>query len=162
VSHELRFERVFDASVEEVFDALASREGLEEMYGTDEPGWIVESEGEVRVGGTWGVTFGLQESGLYRFAHAYEALDRPRRIAYVVTQADLNGLSFQTRVEISLQGLAGGRTLMRIVESGFPSAEERDLYMTGMPDALERVARFVGDRGSGAWEAGERKEPIDG
>jgi uncharacterized protein YndB with AHSA1/START domain len=42
VSHELRFERVFDASVEEVFDALASREGLEEMCGTDEPGWIVE------------------------------------------------------------------------------------------------------------------------
>lgn len=150
MSHELRFERVFDASVEEVFDALASREGLEEMYGTDEPGWIVESEGEVRVGGTWGVTFGIPESGLYRFAHAYEALDRPRRIAYVVTQADRDGSSFQTHVEISLQGLTGGRTLMKIIESGFPSAGERDLHTTGMPDALERVARFVRDLGSRA------------
>ena len=48
VSHELRFERSFDAAPEEVFDALTDPEGLEEMYGRDEPGWIVESEGEVR------------------------------------------------------------------------------------------------------------------
>jgi uncharacterized protein YndB with AHSA1/START domain len=150
VSHELRIEHVFDASVEEVFDALASREGLEEMYGTDEPGWIVESEGEVRVGGTWGVSFGGPRSGLYRFTHDYEALDRPRRIAYVVTQADRDGSSFETSVEISLEGLAGGRTLMRIVEVGFPSAEERDFHLTGMPNALERVARFARDRVSGA------------
>jgi uncharacterized protein YndB with AHSA1/START domain len=150
VSHELRLERVFDASVEEVFDALASREGLEEMYGTDEPGWIVESEGEVCVGGTWGVSFGGPRSGLYRFTHDYEALDRPRRIAYVVTQTDRDGSSFETSVEISLEALAGGRTLMRIVEVGFPSAEERDFHLTGMPNALERVARFVRDRVSGA------------
>ena len=150
MSHELRIEHVFDASVEEVFDALASREGLEEMYGTDEPGWIVESEGEVRVGGTWGVSFGGPRSGLYRFTHDYEALDRPWRIAYVVTQADRDGSSFETSVEISLEGLAGGRTLMRIVEVGFPSAEERDFHLTGMPNALERVARFARDRVSGA------------
>jgi uncharacterized protein YndB with AHSA1/START domain len=150
MSHELRFERVFDASVEEVFDALASSEGLEEMYGTDEPGWIVESDGEVRVGGTWGVTFGSSRSGLYRFTHAYEALDRPRRIAYVVTQTDRDGSSFETSVEISLEGLAGGRTLMKVVEAGFPSAEERDFHMTGLPKAFERVARFVRDRVSGA------------
>jgi uncharacterized protein YndB with AHSA1/START domain len=136
--------------VEEVFDALASREGLEEMYGTDEPGWIVESEGEVCVGGTWGVSFGGPRSGLYRFTHDYEALDRPRRIAYVVTPTDRDGSSFETSVEISLEGLAGGRTLMRIVEVGFPSAEERDFHLTGMPNALERVARFVRDRVSGA------------
>jgi uncharacterized protein YndB with AHSA1/START domain len=150
VSHELRLERIFDASVEEVFDALASREGLEEMYGTDEPGWIVESEGDVRVGGTWGVSFGGPRSGLYRFTHDYEALDRPRRIAYVVTQTDRDRSSFETSVEISLEGLAGGRTLMRIVEVGFPSAEERDFHLTGMPNALERVARFVRDRVAGA------------
>lgn len=50
MSHELRFERLFDAAPEEVFDALIDPEGLEEMYGRDEPGWTVESEGEVRVG----------------------------------------------------------------------------------------------------------------
>ena len=143
MSHELRFERVFDATPGEVFDALASREGLEEMYGWDEPGWIVESEGEVRVGGKWTVAFGNPRSGLHRFTHAYEVLDRPRRIVYAVTQTDRDGSSFETSVEISLEGLAGGRTLMRVVEAGFPSAEERDFQLTGLPNGFERVARFV-------------------
>jgi uncharacterized protein YndB with AHSA1/START domain len=49
VSHELRFGRVFDA--------FTDSEGLEEMYGLDEPGWIVESEGDVRVGGVWRVAY---------------------------------------------------------------------------------------------------------
>lgn len=150
MNHELRFERVFDATPGEVFDALASREGLEEMYGWDEPGWIVESEGEVRVGGEWTVAFGGPRSGLHRFTHSYKVLDRPRRIVYTVTQADRDGSSFETSVEISLEGLADGRTLMRIVEAGFPSAGERDLHLTGMPTAFERVARFVRERFAGA------------
>ena len=146
MSHELRLERVFDASVEEVFDALASREGLEEMYGTDEPGWIVESEGDVRVGAKWIVAFGDARGGLHRFTHTYQALDRPRCIVYAVTQNDRDGSAFETSVEISLEGLAGGRTMMRVVEAGFPSAEERDFHLTGLPNAFERVARFVRER----------------
>ena len=42
MSHELRFERVFDAMSEEVFDAFIDTAGLEEMYGLDEPGWVVD------------------------------------------------------------------------------------------------------------------------
>ena len=42
MGQELRFERLFDAAPEEVFDALTDPAGLEEMYGRDEPGWIVE------------------------------------------------------------------------------------------------------------------------
>ena len=49
MSHELRFERVFDASPEEVFDAYTDPVGLEEMYGLDDPGWIVESGGSISV-----------------------------------------------------------------------------------------------------------------
>lgn len=150
MSHELRFERVFDATPREVFDALASREGLEEMYGTDEPGWIVESEGEVGVGGAWSVAFGPSREELYRFTHTYKVLDRLRRIAYSVTQTDLDGSSFETSVEISLEGLADGETLMKAVERGFPSAEERDFHETGLPNAFERVGRFVRERVSDA------------
>ena len=77
MSHELRFERLFDAAPEEVFDALTDPEDLEEMYGRDEPGWIVESEGEVRVGDTWSVRFGPSREKLYRFVHTYEVVRRP-------------------------------------------------------------------------------------
>ena len=114
------------------------------------PGWIVESEGEVRVGGVWSVAFGASRSELYRFTHNYKVLDRPRRIAYSVTQTDLDGSSFETSVEISLEGFADGKTLMRVVESGFPSAEERDFHETGLPNAFERVGRFVRERDSDA------------
>lgn len=148
MSHELRFERVFDAAPEEVFDALIDPEGLEEMYGLDEPGWIVESDGDVRVGGTWSVAFGSSRSELYRFTHTYEVLDRPRRIAYASKETAPDTSSFDTDVEITLEE-RDGKTLMRVVERGFPSAEERDLHAVGLPRTFDRVARFVRERVSG-------------
>jgi uncharacterized protein YndB with AHSA1/START domain len=150
VSHVLRFERVFDAAPGEVFDALTDPEGLHEMYGLDEPGWIVESEGEVCIGGAWRVAFGPSREELHRFVHTYKVIDRPRGIVYAVTQTDRDGSSFETSVEISLKDLADGKTLMMLVERGFPSAEERDFHETGLPNAFERVGRFVRER---AWDA---------
>ena len=91
----------------------------------------------------WNIAFGPAWSGPYRFTHTYKALDRPRRIAYPVTETDLDGSIFETSVEISLEDLADGKTPVRVVERGFPSAEERDLHETGLPDAFERVGRFV-------------------
>ena len=101
MSHELRFERLFDAAPEEVFDALIDPEGLEEMYGRDEPGWIVESEGEVRVGGTWSVWFGPSQDEPYRFAHTYQVIDRPRRIAFASEQTAPDGSILEADVEIT-------------------------------------------------------------
>lgn len=34
------------------------RSGQEAFYGTDDPGWIVRSECDLRAGGLWTVTFG--------------------------------------------------------------------------------------------------------
>jgi uncharacterized protein YndB with AHSA1/START domain len=152
VSHELRFERLFDAAPEEVFDALTDPEGLEEMYGRDEPGWIVESEGEVRVGGTWSATFGPSREELYRFTHKYEVLDRPRRIAFTSEQlTSTDGSILEADVEISLEG-RDGKTLLTLVERGYPSAEERDLHMIGTPHAYDRVERFIRTRAGGTTE----------
>jgi uncharacterized protein YndB with AHSA1/START domain len=148
VSHELRFERVFDAAPEEVFDALTNPEGLEEMYGRDEPGWIVESEGQVRVGGTWSVRFGPSREELYRFAHAYEVVDRPRRIAFASEQTSPDGSILEADVEITL-AWRDGKTLMTLVERGYPSAEERDLHEVGTPHAYDRLERFVLARAGG-------------
>ena len=64
-------------------------------------------------------------------------------------ETDRAGSSFETSVEILLEGLAGGRTLMRVVEAGFPSAGERDFHLSGLPTAFERVARFVHERFTG-------------
>jgi len=148
VSLELRFERMFEAAPEGVFDALTDPDGLEEMYGLDEPGWIVESEGDLRVGGTWSVAFGSSRNELYRFTHTFEVVDRPRRIAFASTQTAPDGSSFDTDVEITLEE-RDERTLMTVVEKGFPSAEVRDLHEVGLPHAFDRVERFVRARVSG-------------
>ncbi|MBA2715319.1 MAG: SRPBCC domain-containing protein [Rubrobacteraceae bacterium] len=148
MSHELRFERVFDAAPEEVFDALTHPDGLEEMYGLDEPGWIVQSGGEVRVGGLWRVAFGPSREELYRFVHKFGVIDRPRRIAYASKQTAPDGSSFETDVEITLEE-RDGKTLMTLVEKGFPSAGVRDLHEVGTPHAFDRVERFVRVRFSG-------------
>jgi uncharacterized protein YndB with AHSA1/START domain len=146
VSHELRFERVFDAAPEEVFDALTDPDGLEEMYGRDEPGWIVEpSEGEVRVGCTWSVTFGPSREELYRFAQTYEVVDRPRRIAFASEQASPDGSILEADVEITLEEREG-KTLLTLVERGYPSAEERDFHMVGTPHAYDRLERYIRTR----------------
>jgi uncharacterized protein YndB with AHSA1/START domain len=157
VSHELRFERVFDAAPEEVFDALTDPEGLEEMYGRDEPGWIVESEGEVRVGDTWSVMFGPSREELYRFAHTYEVVDRPLRIAFASEQqTSPDGSILEAEVEITLEG-RDGKTLLTLVERGYPSAEERDLHMIGTPHAYDRVERFIRTRAGGPTERQDRR-----
>ena len=43
MTDELRIERVIGAPPGVVFDAFTTRGGQEAFYGTDDPGWIVES-----------------------------------------------------------------------------------------------------------------------
>jgi uncharacterized protein YndB with AHSA1/START domain len=157
VSHELRFERLFDAAPEQVFDALTDPEGLEEMYGRDEPGWIVEeSEGEVRVGDTWSVAFGSSRDELYRFAHTYGVVDRPRRIAFASEQTAPDGSILEADVEITLEE-RGGKTLMTLIERGYPNAEERDLHEVGTPHAYDRLECFVRTRAGGPTKRQDRR-----
>ena len=148
MSHELRFERVFDAAPEEVFDAFVDPEGLEEMYGADEPSWIVESEGEVRVGGAWSVAFGPSRDELYRFTHVFWVVDRPQRVAFATTETAPDGTILDLDVELTFED-RDGKTLMTVVQRGFPSAEVRDLHGVGQPNAFDRLARFVRSRESG-------------
>ncbi len=149
MSHELWVERVFDAAPEEVFDAFTDPEGLEEMYGRDDPGWIVESEGDIGVGGTWSVAFGPSRSELYRFTHEFEVVDRPRRIVVKSNEMSPDGSSFDSDVEVTFEEEVGGKTRMMIVQRGFPSAEMRDSHRVGLPRAFDRVERFIHTRVSG-------------
>lgn len=145
MSHELRFERVFDAAPEEVFDAYTDPEGLEEMYGLDDPGWIVESGGSISVGDEWSVAFGPSRGELYRFTHRFEVIDRPRRVVFRSNEAGPRGADFDTEVEVTFEEEGGG-TRMKVVQRGFPSAEVRDFHEAGLPNAFDRVERFVRKR----------------
>jgi uncharacterized protein YndB with AHSA1/START domain len=62
MTHELRFERLIDARPEAVFDSFTEPGGQAAFYEADEPGWIVRSECDLRIGGVWTVEFGPSEA----------------------------------------------------------------------------------------------------
>jgi uncharacterized protein YndB with AHSA1/START domain len=142
MSHDLRFARVIDAAPEAVFDAFTQPGGQEAFYGTDEPGWIVESECDLRVGGIWTVAFGPSRRELYRHRHVFRVIDRPRRLVVDMTETRLDGSTFEIEVEFTFEERVG-KTLMTMTQRGFPSAALRDEHGVGLPNAFARLARSV-------------------
>jgi uncharacterized protein YndB with AHSA1/START domain len=141
------FARLIDASPEEVFDAFTSPEGQEAFYGKDDPGWIVQSRCELRVGGVWTVAFGPSPSELYRHRHVFELIERPHRLILASTETRLDGSSFHTQLEFTFEA-SQGKTLMTMTQRGFPTAELRDEHQRGLPNAFARLAAFI-RRGAG-------------
>jgi uncharacterized protein YndB with AHSA1/START domain len=111
MSLDLCFERVIAAPPERVFAAFTAREGQREFYGKDTPGWIVESECDLRVGGVWSIAFGPSPAELYRHRHEFKAIEPPRRILVTTKETRLDGSSFHTTSEFTFESHAGG-TLM--------------------------------------------------
>jgi len=142
MSHDLRFARVIDAAPEAVFDAFTQPGGQEAFYGTDEPGWIVESECDLRVGGIWTVAFGPSRRELYRHRHVFRVIDRPRRLVVDMTETRLDGSTFEIEVEFTFEERVG-KTLMTMTQRGFPSAALRDEHGVGLPNAFARLARAL-------------------
>ena len=139
---ELRFERLIDAPPEVVFDAFTTDGGQVAFYGQDDPGWIVESDCDLRVGGVWTVTFGPSRRRLYRHRHVFEAIDRPRRLVLTTTESRPDGASFDIGIEFTFEE-QDGKTLMTMTQTGFPTAELRDEHGRGLPNAFARLERAI-------------------
>jgi uncharacterized protein YndB with AHSA1/START domain len=144
VSLDLRFERLIAAAPERVFDAFTDPVGQREFYGQDAAGWIVDSRCDLRVGGVWSVSFGPSPDELYHHRHVFEAIDRPRRILIASTETRPDGSSFETTLEFTFEP-RGGRTLMTMVQAGFPSEGLRDEHTVGVPNAFDRLERALDD-----------------
>ena len=142
MSLQLRFERLIAAPPERVFDAFTSAQGQRAFYGKDDPGWVVESECDLRVGGVWSIAFGSSRERLYRHRHVFEAIERPRRVLLATTETRLDGSSFVTSMEFTFAARDGG-TLMTLNHAGFPTEELRDEHTRGLPNAFERLARTL-------------------
>jgi uncharacterized protein YndB with AHSA1/START domain len=147
VSHELRVERVFDATPEDVFDAFLDPDAQKEWYQLD-PDWTVETECDVRVEGWWTSAWGPPGSEPYRETCVFQVVDRPRRLVMTSTMTVPDGSSLDTELEITFEE-ESGKTRMTIVQSGFPTAESRDAFEGGWPGALERLERIIHARVSG-------------
>ena len=142
MTDELRIDRLIDAPPEVVFDTFTADDGRLVFYGDDAPGWIVESQCDQRVGGVWTVAFGPSRRRLYRHRHVFEVIDRPRLIVLATTERRPDGSSFDFSMEFIFEA-QGDRTLMTIVQSGFPTDELRDEHGRGAPAGFARLERAV-------------------
>jgi uncharacterized protein YndB with AHSA1/START domain len=144
MNQDLKLERTFDAEPDVVFDAFLDPDSQRALY-ADSPQWIVESEIDLRVGGTWTIEFGPSSDDLFREVAVFTDVDRPRRIAYDLTGTFADGRSIDTQVEITLEALEG-RTRMTLVQRGYPTAEMRDDFQSGWSDILRALGDVVIER----------------
>lgn len=141
MSHDLRVDRLIDASPEEVFDAFTDPAAQTEWY-RDQPGWTVDVAGsDLRVGGGWHVSFG-EPGNVYQEIVRIEEYDPPRRLVYAETFVSPDGSRFQTTVTVTFQGV-GGKTRLVVEQTGFPSEAVRDAHQGGWPNFLARLERVV-------------------
>jgi uncharacterized protein YndB with AHSA1/START domain len=142
MSDDVRFTRLIEAVPEEVFDAFTNPGGQEAFYGTDDPGWIVESECDLRVGGAWRVAFGPSRSELFRHEHLFRVIDRPHRLVLDTTETRLDGSTVEFETEFTFE-VRDGKTEMTMVQRGLPTAELRHEHLVGLPNAFARLEQTV-------------------
>jgi uncharacterized protein YndB with AHSA1/START domain len=141
LSEDITVARVIDAPRETVFDAFTAPDGQEAFY--REPGWIVESECDLRVGGVWTVTFGLSHDELYRHEHVFRVIERPSRIVVDTTESRPDGSIVEFENEYVFEA-RDRKTRMTMIQRGLPTAELRDEHRAGVPPAIARIEHAIG------------------
>jgi uncharacterized protein YndB with AHSA1/START domain len=144
MTDDVRFARVIDAAPEAVFAAFTGQDGQEAFYGTDDPGWIVESECDLRVGGVWTVTFGSSRDQLHRHDHVFRVIERPSRLMVDTTEHRADGSSLEFETEFIFED-RDGKTLMTMIQRGLPTAELREEHSIGLPNAFARLQWVIED-----------------
>jgi uncharacterized protein YndB with AHSA1/START domain len=147
MSPDVTIERVFDAPPEVVFDAFTDPDAQKDLY-ADAPDWIVEAECDLRVGGRWRISFGAPGRVPAVETNVFEEVDRPNRLVYQSTMSLPDGSNLDTRIEVTFEAVRG-QTRMRVVQSGFPTAERRDEFRGGWSSILDQLERVVRARVSG-------------
>lgn len=145
MSDDVRVARLIDATPQEVFDAFTDPDGQEALYGQDDPGWVVRSQCDLRVGGAWTVDFGPSARELYRHRHVFEVIDRPRRLIVSTTETRLDGSTLRFETEFAFDA-KDSKTLMTMTQKGLPTAKLREEHRRGVPNALARLQRFIRER----------------
>ena len=138
----LRIEHVIDAPPDVVFETFLTDDGQAAFYGQDDPGWILDSDCDLRVGGVWAITFGPARNRLYRHRHVFEVIDRPRRLVLATTESRPDGSSFEFAIEFTFEP-QDARTIMTVTQSGLPTEELREEHGRGVPNAFARLERAI-------------------
>jgi uncharacterized protein YndB with AHSA1/START domain len=140
---DIRFERIVSATPEAAFRHWVDAEARRRWYAPDDS-WIVEAETDLRVGGAWRVRFGPSREEMYLEHGVFEEIEAPHRVVYTTLYEFPDDRSpFETRVTVTFEP-SGDGTLLTLLDTGYPSEEQRDANESGWPaflDAFERTLR---------------------
>jgi len=147
MTYELRIERLFDAPPAIVFDTLVDPDAQEELFGDQVEGWsLLESEVDLRVGGTWTTVIGPEEGEPDRLTSVFTEIDRPHRLAYAMSMFVSEwGRTVDSTVTFTFED-QDGKTLLTIVQSDFATEEDRDSFLSGAPGFLDALQSVVASR----------------
>ncbi len=150
MSYELSVERLIDASPDVVFDAFVDPDAQKVLYGDEtDPAWTVDSELDLRVGGTWTLSFGKAGQDRYRETNVFSEVDRPRRIAFGSSMFMVDDRrTIETTVTVTFED-RDGKTLLTIVQTGFDREQDRNDIREGWPSILDALERVVGSGAGG-------------
>jgi uncharacterized protein YndB with AHSA1/START domain len=133
---DIRLERVVDATPDAAFNHWVDAEARRRWY-APEDGWIIEAETDLRVGGKWRVLFGPTREEMYLEHGVFEEIDVPRRLVYTTRYEFPDGRpSYDTRVIVTFEAHDGG-TLLRVLDTGYPSEEQHAAHERGWPGFLD-------------------------
>ena len=142
MSYDLTVERLIDATPEEVFEAYTNPEAQRVWYTIKDEGMIVENEVDLRVGGKWVSAWGFTPEEMYRETNTFEVVDRPHRLVSKSTFLGPDGSALETDVEVTFRS-EGGKTLMTVIQSGFPTEDLRDFVAnTAWIGAFDRLNAY--------------------
>ncbi len=163
MTHELRLERLFDASPDEVFDAFTDPQTQERLHGGGRPDWVVQRcETDVRVGGTSTYAMGPLGKDPDVETRVYTVVDRPHRLELRHTMAVAEWeRAVETDITITFEE-RDGKTLFTMVQRGFADAETRDDFENGWPAYLDTLRGVVADGLKARHDADESAQAADG
>jgi len=146
MSYELRVERLIAATPEEVFDAYTDPVAQQAWFTILDPDMIVENEVDLRVGGEWVSVWGFSPDQMFRETNVFEVVDRPKRLVSTSSGSSPDGMTLETHVEITFEE-RDGKTLMTVIQSGFPDEETRDFFSSmAWIGAFDRLEAYLGSR----------------
>lgn len=138
---DLRLERTFNASAEEVFDAWTNPEVLRRWWGAD-PSWKTPvAEVDLRVGGRYRLSMEDPATGTtHTVGGEYLQIERPERLVYTwCWERGGSERDHESTVTVSFRG-EGERTTLVLEHSNLPSAESRDRHREGWIGCLQNLS----------------------
>jgi uncharacterized protein YndB with AHSA1/START domain len=142
-SFDIRLQRLIDAPPRVAFDRWVDADARRYWYAPDPGSSVVETETDLRVGGSYRVSVvGPTGDPLYTEEGVFEVIEAPHRLVYRQVMSVSDGRSVETRVTVTFEE-RDGRTLLTLLDAGYPTEAQRDEFERGWPDFLDAYKRSL-------------------